>query len=230
MTSSTLGRLAARLKLRIKNSPDRFLGDVTGVVHVGANTGQERKLYGRLGLQVLWIEPIPEIFAALQDNLTGLVGQRAIQSLVTDRDGAQYRFNVASNNGASSSILELGQHKDIWPQVQFTRNIDLTGVTLSTLYEREGINPARYQALVMDTQGSELLVLKGAIALLRHFSYVKTEAPDFESYKGCCRLADIESFMATQGFQELVRRKFATHPQGGSYFDVVYKNKEPPRP
>jgi hypothetical protein len=36
----------------------RFLRDVTGVIHVGANTGQERFLYRLFGLNVIWIEPI----------------------------------------------------------------------------------------------------------------------------------------------------------------------------
>ena len=34
-----------------KGGPDSFLGRVSGVVHVGANAGQERKLYASLGLR-----------------------------------------------------------------------------------------------------------------------------------------------------------------------------------
>ena len=207
-----------------RGSTDRFLTDVTGLVHVGANVGQERKLYAKLGLQVLWIEPIPEVFAALQSNLSGFPGQAALQALITDQDGAEYPFNVASNNGASSSILEFGQHRDIWPDVHFTNTITLKSLTLASLFRREGIDPTPYQALVMDTQGSELLVLKGAISMLGGFRYVKTEAADFESYAGCCQLSDIRAFMEKHGFIEHACQPFASRPEGGNYFNIVFKN------
>ena len=48
--------------------PDAFLHQVSGVVHVGANTGQERDLYQTLGLRVCSIEPIPDVFARLQQR------------------------------------------------------------------------------------------------------------------------------------------------------------------
>jgi hypothetical protein len=52
---------------------------------------------------------------------------------------------------------------------------------------------------------------------------VKAEVADFESYAGCCRLKDIESFMAARGFKETSRVKFAAHPGGGAYYDIVYR-------
>ena len=216
--------VVAWLKLLRKGSLDRFLTDVSGVVHVGANTGQERKLYGKLGLDVLWIEPIPEVFAELQANLKAYPSQRAAQALVTDRDGGQYQFNIASNNGASSSILEFGQHGDIWPDVHFTKTVTMESVTLATLFERERLDAGAYQALVMDTQGSELLVLEGAVPMIRKYKYIKTEVADFEAYTGCCQLSDIEAFMAKHGFVEHIRRAFARRPEGGSCYDIVYRS------
>ena len=41
-----------------------------------------------------------------------------------------------------------------------------------------------WDALVMDTQEPELLILKGAEPMLSQFKYIKTEAADFESYVG----------------------------------------------
>ena len=61
-----IGKLGRSLKRRIvsmfgRNS-DRFLKKATGIIHVGANTGQEINLYAQYGLPVVWIEPIPDIF------------------------------------------------------------------------------------------------------------------------------------------------------------------------
>ena len=214
-----------RLSATLRRDPDRFLWDVSGVIHVGANAGQERDRYDSLGLRVLWIEPIPMIFKILQANIKGFPNQRAIQGLVTDRDDESYQFHLSNNSGLSSSILDLKQHKDIWPDVHYVASIPLTGTTLTSLLQRADIDPSDYQALVMDTQGSELLVLRGAVPVLQHFRYIKTEVPDFESYADCCQLADIDTFMTQHGFRESSRDMFANRAEGGSYYDVVYRRR-----
>jgi FkbM family methyltransferase len=215
-------KLLRRLRRLFAPDPNRFLRSARGVIHVGANVGQERELYRRHGLEVLWIEPIPDVFARLSANIAAFPQQRALQRLVTDRDEAAYEFNVANNDGESSSILALKEHRDVWPKVQFTRTITLSSTTLATLLARERIDLARYDALVMDTQGSELLVLRGAEPVLAHFKFIKTEVPDFEAYEGCAQLADIDRFLRDRGYEELARNRFASRPGGGHYYDVVY--------
>ena len=216
-----------RVKSLISKNPDRFLKKIKGVIHVGANTGQEIKLYYEYGLSVVWIEPIPDVFEKLQSNLKGFPKQVALMGLVTDRENAEYQFHLANNNGASSSILEFNLHQDIWPDVAFERTIDLLSVTLPSLLKANNVNLPEYDMLAIDTQGSELLVLKGAIPILHNFEYVKTEVPDFEAYKGCCQLKDLELFLSERGFKEASRHKFASHPGGGSYYDIIYKKGRP---
>lgn len=226
MTIPTLRPILRRIRSMLKRR-NRFMREISGVIHVGANTGQERELYELFGLHVVWIEPIPEVFETLEANLEGFHNQRAFQCLITDRDDEEYQFHVANNNGLSSSILELKEHKDIWPEVTYATTISLRSSTLTSLLQRERIDPAEYQALIMDTQGSELLVLKGIVPLLHNFKYVKTEVADFESYAGCCQLADIDSFMTQHGYRKLSRHRFARRPEGGSYYDIVYRRKDP---
>jgi FkbM family methyltransferase len=201
----------------------RFLHRASGVIHVGANTGQERFLYRMLGLRVIWIEPIPEVYDTLVKKIGRFRKQRALQYLVTDEDGREYEFNVATNNGASSSILDLGMHRDIWPDVGYERKIKLRSTTLPTVVEDAQIDLHDFDALIMDVQGAELLVLQGAAPILDHFTYVKTEVPDFEAYEGCCQLSDIAAFLTSRGYTEHARREFARRDAGGSYYDVVYK-------
>jgi FkbM family methyltransferase len=217
--------ISRRIRSLLKKNPNRFLKNVSGVIHVGANKGQEIQLYAQYGLSVIWIEPIPEVFETLRSNLIGIPKQTALKGLVTDTDNAEYNFHLASNNGASSSILELNLHKDIWPEIVYEKTIKLFSKTLSSLLKENNVDAGQYDMLVMDTQGSELLVLKGSVPILQNFTYIKTEAPDFESYKGCCQLKDLELFLSQYGFKEISRNKFATHPSCGSYYDVIYKRK-----
>ena len=225
MIVSKIKTLLRPLKKALSKNPDRFLKEVSGVVHVGANVGQERELYSTHGLNVIWIEPIPEVFTQLNTNIRGFKSQLALQALVTDVDDKEYEFHIANNDGASSSILEFKQHKDIWPSVDYTTTVFLKSITLATLFKKEHIDASKYQSLIMDTQGSELLVLRGSLPVLNNFKFIKTEVPDFESYEGCCQLSDIEDFMIENGYKEFSLNKFASREEGGSYFDVVYKKR-----
>jgi hypothetical protein len=63
--------LIRRVGLLFKDNPDHFFKKVKGIVHVGANVGQEIKLYEKYKLSVIWIEPIPEIYEKLKTNLAG---------------------------------------------------------------------------------------------------------------------------------------------------------------
>jgi len=207
------------------SQPDSFLAEVKGVIHIGASYGQERDLYAQHGLGVLWVEPIPEVFAQLVENLASFPLQQALECLVTDRDGAEYEFNISNNDGMSSSILDLKLHRDIWPEVHYDRTIRLISKTLPTALADAHVDIAPYDALIMDTQGSELLILQGATPVLEHFRYIKTEAPDFEAYEGCCLVEDLARFLAPHGFVERSRHKFAERAQGGSYFDVVFEKQ-----
>ncbi len=219
-----LRNIARRIKRKITKQPEHFLTHAKGVIHVGANLGQEKNIYQHYNLNVAWIEPIPEIFSQLKKNIADIDKQRAYQYLVTDIDHKEYQFNIANNFGASSSIFKFKQHKDIWPSVEFEKKINLTSVTLKTVIEKENIELSTFDTLIMDTQGSELLVLKGAGDLLNNFQYIKTEAADFEAYENCCQLKDLDDYLATFQFEQIRKDKFAEHKDGGKYYDIVYRN------
>ncbi len=217
-------RVVSAIRRRITPSPDAFLKKTKGVIHIGANSGQERDQYARLGLNVAWVEPIPDVFRALQSNIQAYPKQRAFNYLVTDKDGQSYEFHVANNDGASSSILELELHEKLWPDIAYTRTLSLKGITLCSLVEAEQLDKGLYDALVLDTQGSELLVLRGAESLLPSFQFIKTEVPDFRAYRDCCVVDEIDEYLSARGFKRINKHRFKSEPNVGSYFDVVYRN------
>lgn len=208
-----------RIGMRAENF---FLSGILGVIHIGANAGQERDLYSAFGLNVIWIEPIPEVFELLKFNISHYPRQRAYRYLVTGEDGTEHRLHIANNDGASSSILELSRHSEMYPDIAYEASITLRGMTLGSILSAEQVDIRRYDALVLDTQGSELRILKGAAAVLRNFKFVKVEVPDFESYKGCCQIADLSAFMFANGFRERSRHPIKHTAGVGTYFDIVY--------
>ena len=85
---------------------------------------------------------------------------------ITDREEAKYVLHVADNNGASSSILPFAMHTSLYPEIAYCHDIKASSATLESFVQREKLNLDRYQALVLDTQGSEMMVLKGAVNIL----------------------------------------------------------------
>ncbi len=201
---------------------DAFFCDVHGVVHIGANTGQERFFYLANSICVLWVEPIPDVFQKLAHNLQNFTDQKALNYLISDIDGQQIDFHVTDNGGESSSIFQLEKHKLLWPEVKHAQTIKLLTSRLDTMIAKENVDIGKYQALVIDTQGAELLVLKGAESIIQCFKYIKLEVADFESYSGNCTLEEINDFMKKHHFIEHSRTEFAQH-EVGSYFDITYK-------
>jgi FkbM family methyltransferase len=214
---------ARRFLMRREERFNSFFKQSRGVIHVGANTGQERHYYRRLKLPVVWIEAEPAAFDELQRNIADCQQQRAFRYLITDKDGEKYTFHVASNDAASSSIFDMRTVSDIWPHVHYTHSVQLSSVTLATVMSREKIDQAAYDTLVLDTQGSELMILRGAD--LSPFRFIKTEAADFELYRNGALLADIDAYLASHGFSRAQNLVFARHPTGGVCLDVLYERR-----
>lgn len=200
-----------------------FLAHAKGVIHIGANTGQERNIYDYLGIKVIWFEPIPLVYEVLKNNIRNLPLQTAYPYLLLSQKNMITKLHVSNNGGASSSIYEFGQHKDIWPEVGYIGDIEVLSWTLAELFESDVINTHHYDSIILDTQGSELEVLKGAGEHLKNFRYVKTEAADFPSYVGGCTLEELSTYLKEVGFREVNRKQFAEHPKQGAYFDVLYE-------
>ena len=76
--SRALRSIGKRLRrLREGGDERRFLRAARGIIHVGANTGQEAASYASLRVQVVWIEPLPEVFKALQHHVSAYPDQVA---------------------------------------------------------------------------------------------------------------------------------------------------------
>jgi FkbM family methyltransferase len=202
--------------------PDRFLKAGRGVVHIGANKGQERFLYAQYGLKVIWIEPIPEIFRELQSNLADFPEQTAYNCLIAAQDGKKYEFHISDNEGSSSSILEPNKDLTYWNKVSF-HSIELESLSLTTLVRTNGIDLSLFDILVLDTEGSELLVLEGAREILPRFRYIQCEAVNFPVRSGCCTLQDLDAFLVRNGFKQTGRFVTQRSAKGGRQWDVLYK-------
>lgn len=198
---------------------------IRGVIHIGASDGQERNLYSQYNLDVLWIEPIPEVYERLKSNIKNYPKQCCLNYLVTDIDDKEYDFNISNNNGESSSILDLNLHKKIWPSVYYTKTIKIVGKTLPTIINENNIDIFKYNLINIDTQGSELMILKSATKILKQIDYVFMEVADMESYKDCCKLNEVDKFFIDNNYKRIGLKKWVTNNKiiEGNYYDAFFQ-------
>lgn len=181
---------------------NKILLQAEGVIHVGAHVGQERDDYAAHDLKVMWFEPQPDVFETLRANLVGYPKQVAFDYLITDKDGDVYIFHISNNDrGASSSIFEMGKDSvEVMPELQYVATMEVKSHKLDSL-PTQG-----FDALVLDVQGSELLVLNGAVETLKHVRFVQAESYDAEFYVGGATTPGIREFLTAQGFEEVESR------------------------
>lgn len=191
---------------------------INGILHLGANTGQEAKTYHALGIRnVIWVEAHPALFSELKEHLTRFNGQRAYRACISEEDNHIATFNVANNGGQSSSILELGTHKVKHPTVRYTGQIQMATRTVDTLLRQHGEPIGGRWLLNADLQGAELLALKGMKENLRHFHWLYLEVNQEPLYVGCPLLPELDAYLAERGFQ-----RTDLHMTGSGWGDALY--------
>lgn len=171
--------------------------NITGVLHCGSSTGQERELYNELiDGEVLWVEAIPEVFEQLKENIKPYPKQTAIKACISNEDNKRVRFNISNNESQSSSLLDWGTHTTIHPEVHWVDHVIMTTTRLDTLFSLLERDISNINFLNMDLQGAELLCLQGLGKLLPQFDYVLSEVNQVHTYENCALVTELDSFLS----------------------------------
>ena len=186
-----------------------------GIFHLGAHRGTEAAVYNWLHKRALWIEANPEIFVDLKENVSKYINQKAFNILLFDSDNKVVKFNISNNDGASSSIYEFGDESKK-QNLRMVESINLKSQKIDTFFEENKINCEDYDFWVIDLQGSELPVLKGAQHSLKKCNYIYVEISKGEYYKDATQWHELNSFLKKFNFQNL------WEPEN-SHTDVLFK-------
>lgn len=190
-----------------------------GVLHVGANVGEEAPVYLELGVKrQVWIEANPEIYKILVQNIAGNPEAEAFNNCITDDENSESVALHISNNGSqSSSILQLGTHKQQHPDVHYVKDIFLVPTRLDSLFENAyDVFNSGLDFLNLDIQGAELQALKSLGIHINHFKWIYTEVNRDYVYEHCPLIEEIDSFLSDYGFRR-VETKWV-----GNWGDALY--------
>jgi FkbM family methyltransferase len=188
----------------------------TGVLHLGASTGEEAEIYQNANVQtVIWFECNPRILQYLHWRVDGIPGHYVVEAAVSEVDGEEVSFNI-TNNDASSSILNLKDHLKHYPDIHVERTIQLKTRTVDSLLPEHGFRYEQFDFANLDIQGAELQALRGMVKCLKHLRWIYTEVNTQELYEGCALLHEIDDFLAKHGFHQ--QRIALTHAGWGDAF------------
>ena len=197
----------------------KFLIKPKGIIQVGGFLSSEYIAFQKLNINnLIFIEANPSIIDRLKNNVDA--DCKVLNELITDQDYKEYEFKI-SNHTQSSSILEFDKHKIYHPDMStVVETIDLTSITLDTLIDRENININKYDMLMIDVQGAEMLVLKGFSKNLNNIKYVYTELNFDSMYNNCVLEPELTEYMKQNDF--VLLDYFDT---GKGWGDGVYVHK-----
>ena len=178
----------------------KYILKIKGIFHVGAHECEEKRDYEKHKItNVYWIEAMEDKVQMMKKRYKNI---NIYQDVISDVDGKEVTFNV-SNNGQSSSILELGTHKEKHPQVHYIRQEKHLTKTLNTLIDEEKIDMDNVNFLNLDIQGNELRALKGMEKHLNKVDYIYTEVNVDYLYVDCCLLKELDEYLGKFGFKRV---------------------------
>ena len=185
----------------------------TGILHVGMHEAEEIESYEKYisRNKILWIEAISNKVEYCLSKFPSILVENAI---ISDVEGEDVTFHI-SNNGQSSSILELGLHKFFHPDVHYINSFKSQSKRLDNLLSKYSDIPFNF--LNLDIQGVELRALKSLGNYLEKVDYIYTEVNSDYVYEKCDLIGDIDSYL------ELFRfKRVETSWSGNKWGDAFY--------
>lgn len=155
------------------------------MIHVGGYDGNEEHWYRQWAARSVWFEPLPQLCAGLK-----AAGLDAHQFALGSAPGVA-KFHLSASLQCCS-LLEPTGHLEQYPHFPFDGTIDVEVRTL------DSFGLTGFDTLVIDVQGYELEVLRGAERTLRDIRIVYCEVAIFELYRGGALFHEIHRHLSPE--------------------------------
>jgi len=188
-----------------------------GVIQIGAHYGQENKVYEKLNIKHrVFFEPIRSNF----DILKKVVGEshQLFNFALGNVESKMEMYVETINQGQSCSILKPSKHLIQHPHIKFNLKEEVEVKRLDDV----DINVGNFNMIIIDVQGYELEVFKGAKKTLESIDFIVSEINRDEVYENCTKIDELIDFLSQYGFE---LKEY--HWLGGTYGDGLFiKNKK----
>lgn len=181
-----------------------------GVIHVGMWKFEESEDYEYLvGSNLIGIEAHPDVYKNYSKITADLYGFQSFNFAASDEDDVEKNFYIAGE-GSSLYSGPLEWNK--------TNLIKVKTKTLDTFVSEMKIDIKNYNFLNIDTEGSELKILKGFSKNLKYIDYIVLETSINDKFKNNQDLNQIYPFLKENGFEIKEIDGNFIHEQWGDIF------------
>lgn len=188
-----------------------------GVIAVGAHFGEEHPDYVAAGIKrFVYIEPCAAAFNMLKNKFSAHHHIQLFNCACGEVECEQVMYTGSQNEGQSNSLLKMAKHTQIHPGITLP-NTELVAVKR---LDNLGLAHKGYQLLVMDVQGFEGRVLKGATETLKQVNYVYTEVNRDFVYENCTLVDELDQLL--HEFDRVETGAWV----GGLWSDALYVRKK----
>lgn len=189
--------------------------DLNGVIHGGANDGEEIHNYIRMGIDyIIGFEPMTGVFEKLQEDCIRWPGEFGIypKQLNVYKE-ALHNFNGilplhrSVGDGKGSTLFDVNyEHEEVvknWNHGQgmFEGDENVRVTRFDTwLGQHPEFNIDNYDTLLLDTQGNEFEILRGMSKYLQNFKYLCLELSTIPAYQQETPADAVSAWLEENGF------------------------------
>jgi len=180
---------------------------IKGIIHIGAHEAEEYEAYKEIGVdKQVWVEANPVLAEGITNRFNGDNNIRVFNEAIYDSEN-EMEFKI-SNNGQSSSLLELGEHRRFFPTVHYVDKIKMTSKRFDTLINEENINVSDYNFLNVDIQGADLNAIMSFGDHIKHMDFIYSEFNTVEVYQGCHLITEMDRYLFNHGFTRTLTHEY----------------------
>lgn len=191
--------------------------NITGVIQVGANIGQEIPILTKYTTNIYLFEPLTEAFNILKENISKHKKIKIFKFALGDKDEIK-KINISNTNfSASSSFLKPSLHLELFPEIEFNNYEEVQIKRFDSIDSKFVAN-----FLILDVQGFELNVVKGFGENIKNIDFIYTEVSIKELYENSVLIKDLDKELNKLGYIRTNTKLASNKPQG----DAVYKKTQ----
>lgn len=186
-------------------------------MHIGAHECEEQTAYLQQGIKhenIYWLEALDHKVAEMKEKMPRA---QIYHCVVNDEDDKELEFKI-TNNGQSSSLLDLGSHLKHHPDVQVVETKKYKTTRLDTFIQDNDIPIQNLNFLNLDIQGMELKAMTSMGDHISKFDYIYTEVNTEHVYKNCALLKDIDEYLSTRGFTRVAIKMCENYGWGDAFY------------
>ena len=196
------------------------------VLDIGANSGQFASSLLSNGFKgrIVSFEPTSSAYNLLKKNSEGFRNWIIHERAAVGDECGRAKINIAGNEAASSSILEMGHiHKQNAPSSIYIGSEETKLITLDSIFDNYFAIDDKC-LLKIDVQGYEDKVLGGALRTLQRVSAVKLECSIVSLYHGDKTYEYYFSYFEELGYKLFDIEAGFSNPQTGQLlqFDAFF--------